>query len=199
MLQTQVAWWTLQENKRHNVVSESQNKQDLLRKERELRNTINYNMKQVEYWQNQLAELTRHNKVTESLSAGELKTKQDQARASLQNAQASLGQARAALANVGVNAMNAATNAKNAATNAYNARVGKYNAKVGAYNARTKRYETKANVGQTKAGTALIEEQAKTEAKRNKYYGTEHVLIPGVNASANVVRSVGSLKPKKNK
>lgn len=171
MLQTQIAWWNLQETKRHNITAEEQNRQDLDRRERELINTINYNAHQVEYWQGQLAELTRHNKATESLTAEEIQVKRIQATAQVNQARAALQQAQAALENVKVN---------------------QRNADIAAYNAKTNRATAKANIGVSKAQKQLIKGQTKTEAKRAKWYVPEHVAIPAVNAASNLVKSAST-------
>lgn len=174
MLQTQVAWWTLQENKRHNVITEEQTNRDLSRREKELINTINFNAKQVEYWQNQLAELSRHNRVTEKLSAKELKIKKQQAKAALQQAKAALSQAGAAWENARVNAYNAATQRSEADS---------------------RNVLRSSQTASTKQDVGLKHAQKENVLKQNRYYTTERILIPGANAAANVAKAVGVLIP----
>lgn len=186
MLQTQVAYWTMQESKRHNLVSEDQNKIDLMRKEKELNNTINYNKKQVDYWNNQLKELTRHNKVTEKLSAKELKTKQQQAKASLQ-------QAKAALKNAETQRLDLANRAKQAEASMISAEASRTSAEAAKQQADTSRYLSRSQAQKNRAETGLIRKQRQLTGKKVKYYKYTDLALPGANAAANLIRSVGTI------
>lgn len=183
MLQTQVAYWTLQENKRHNLVTEQQGKTDLNRRAQELKQTIKFQTAEVNYWKGQLKELTRHNKMTEKLSKGELKTKQNQAKASLMQAVASLQQSQAALENVEINRQNAETNAKNASTKKYEAKTGRMTAKANIKKTKSERKLADAKVANVKMATKLSK-------KDLKWYDYTKVMLPSVKVVAEAAKDV---------
>lgn len=93
MLQTQIAYWAMQENKRHNIVSEKQNA-------------------------SQITEIARHNRVTEDQGFRNIKETQWYNRnVATKQAAASMTSAQAALQNAKVNRINALVNAAHTSAN----------------------------------------------------------------------------------
>lgn len=168
MLQTQVAYWANKENARHNLVTESQTNVDLKRKQAELDQTIRYQTDQVQYWRDQLAELTRHNKATENLTAEELKTKQDQAKAALQQAEAAL--------------KNAETNRRDLDNKAKQAAAAQSQAKTAHEKMKTDRIESGSRVTANQSRSNLDSAKAGTERQRRDSYMWSDVLVPTIKA-----------------
>lgn len=173
MLQTQVAYWANKENARHNLVTESQTDKDLKRKEAELDQTIRYQTEQVQYWKDQLSELTRHNKATESLTAEELQTKRDQAKAALQQAEAAL--------------KNAETNRRDLSNRAISANAAAQQAAAASKQAETSRQkanqdirESASRVTQNRAEIDRTKQETELKGKQSDHYIWKEVILPTV-------------------
>lgn len=102
MLNTQIQYWANQETKRHNMEQETQNWEDLRRKELEYYQTVKYQAEQIGFMYDELKETTRHNIQSEKISR--------------KQAAAAYNSSIAAMRSATANLQNAMTNLKNAHT-----------------------------------------------------------------------------------
>lgn len=173
MLQTQVAYWANKENARHNLVTESQTNKDLIRKQAELDQTIRYQTEQVQYWKDQLSELTRHNKATENLTAEEIETKRDQAKAALQQAQA-------ALRNAETNRLDLANKSKQADASAEQARAATSQAEIARRRLGQDIRESDSRISKNFADTSRASSEALLTNQKSDHYIWKEVVLPTV-------------------
>lgn len=164
MLATQVQYWTLQENKRHNIAMETlgnQQNTEVIRHNMQTERQQDINLaqaqQQIELNRKSINENIRHNKAAENITQwANYETKRHNLAneaVARTNAQASLRQAQAAEKNADTNRLNAYTNQRNAAANEMNARTSRLNsqtqsklASIADYNAQTQRKVGNANV-----------------------------------------------------
>lgn len=206
MLATQISYWAMKENQRHNLVTEEQGKVDLQRKEREYQNQVTRTTNDLNIAKANLAEAIRHNKVAE----GNDKLK----------SQAAVSQAQAALRQAEVAAFNAETNLKkvkseialNKSQIKVNSSVKDLNKSAAALNranistvgyrnanlaSSTKKNiadigYTQAKTSESKAGAAYTKEKTKTAKKDNKYYVMNNVVPNTARSAKDVITSVAS-------
>lgn len=164
MLATQVQYWTLQENKRHNIMSEqlgSQQNTEMIRHnlkaERQQDTSLQQEAQRISISRDTLKENIRHNKANESITKW-LNSETQRHNLATEavgrtNALASLQQAQAARKNAEINQQNAYTMQRNASINMLNAQTNRLNsqtqsklADIADYNAYTQRLVGNANV-----------------------------------------------------
>lgn len=163
MLNTQIQYWANQESKRHNIEQETQNWEDLRRRELEYWQTVKYQAQQIGFMYDELKETTRHNRASEKISA-------KQAKASLLSASAALKSASANLQNAYTNAVNATTKRK------------EYES--------TAKYQ-KAMSDKAKSEKKAKQAEAKYTAKQTKYYVWSDVVPKYLNAGSTALKAIG--------
>ena len=164
MLATQVQYWTIQENKRHNIAMENlgnQQNTELIRHNLKTERQQDVNLQQerqrIDISRRSVNESIRHNKAAESITqwANYESRRHNMANEAVArtNALATLQQAQAAKLNAQTNQLNAYTNQRNATANIMNAKTNRLNsqtqsklASIAGYNAYTQRLVGNANI-----------------------------------------------------
>lgn len=163
MLATQVQYWTMQENKRHNIATEGlgsqQNREMIrhnLRTEKQQDTALKQETQRINISRGSLNENIRHNKANEGITQWmNFETRRHNLATEAvgrSNALSSLLQAQAASKNADINKLNAYTSQRNASANLMNARTNRINsvtqsrlADIADYNAYTQRLVGNAN------------------------------------------------------
>lgn len=138
MLQSQINYWNLQEQKRHNLLTEQ------AANEQAAASMISASASRTQ------AEIAKELVPFEKMKAQASKSQADasllQADAALQNAETNRGNLVVNQRNAATNERNAETNRYNADINAYNAAINQQNANTNAFNAETNRIMTESNI-----------------------------------------------------
>lgn len=168
MLSTQISYWANQESKRHNLEQETQNWEDLRRRELEYLQTVKYQAQQIGYMYDELKETIRHDKATEKIN--------------LKQAKAAYNSSIAAMRTASANLANAMTNAKNATTKRK-----EYESTAAYQSAMSYKAKQEAKAKKT---------ETKYKSKQTKYYVWTDVVPKYLNAGSETLKIIGGSVPK---
>jgi hypothetical protein len=194
MLQTQVNYWTLVENRRHNLVTEGQEQQNIAYRNRSLDETVRHNQVTETLGFQTLQEQTRHNVATEDI---------DRTRNEIQAGQLRVAQQQVALGYANL-ALGQAQLSETVRSHKANEAIGWGNVQVSQANANTNRMQALTAVSRmendyeiSKANVRINQQNADTDYRnsiineRNSVIRSREANVKEFDAVTNIFKTVG--------